>query len=79
MIEIKIIGEDYEQDIRPLVKAFYPDDTIVIDGKEREEKEEQPDKFLELVVEPECCHIRFQANDRVYEETEDFSVLVPGV
>ena len=78
MIEIKITGEDYEQDIRPLVKAFYPEDEIVIAGKEREE-EEQPDKFLELTVEPERCNIRFQAEDRVYEETEDFSVLVPDV
>ena len=37
MIEIKITGEDYEQDIRPLVKSFYPDDAIVIAGKEKEE------------------------------------------
>ena len=35
MIEIKILGEDYEQDVRPLVKAFYPDDAIVIAGKEK--------------------------------------------
>ena len=28
MIEIKITGEDYEQDIRPLVKSFYPEDVI---------------------------------------------------
>lgn len=79
MIEIKILGEDYEQDVRPLVKAFYPDDAIVIAGKEKEDQEEQPDKFLELVVEPARCNIRFQAEDRVYEETEDFSVPVPGV
>lgn len=79
MIEIKITGEDYEQDIRPLVKAFYPDDAIVIAGKEKDEQEEQPDKFLELVVEPNACNIRFQASSRVYEETEDFSVLLPGV
>ena len=30
MIEIKITGDDYEQDIRPLVKAFYTEDDIVI-------------------------------------------------
>ncbi len=79
MIEIKITGEDYEQDIRPLVKSFYPEDSIVIAGKEKEEQLEEPDKFLELAVEPKLCHIRFQAEDRVYEETEDFSVLLPGV
>ena len=78
MIEIKITGEDYEQDIRPLVKSFYPDDAIVIAGKEREE-EEQPDKFLELLIEPERCHIRFQSENRLYEETEDFSELLSGV
>ena len=79
MIEIKITGEDYEQDIRPLVKSFYPEDVIVIAGKEKEETTEQPDKFLELVIEPKQCHIRFQAENRVYEETEDFSDLLPGV
>ena len=79
MIEIKITGEDYEQDIRPLVKSFYPDDLIVIAGKEREEITEQPDKFLELVIEPKQCRIRFQAKNRVYEETEDFSNLLPNV
>ena len=79
MIEIEIIGEDYEQDIRPLVKSFYPEDVIVIAGKEKEEITEQPDKFLKLVIEPECCHIRFQSGDRVYEETEDFSNLLTGV
>lgn len=79
MIEIKITGEDYEQDIRPLVKAFYPDDVIVIAGKEKEEQEEQPDKFLELIIEPEQCHICFRAEDRTYEETEDFSNLLAGV
>ena len=78
MIEIKITGEDYEQDIRPLVKSFYPDDDIVIAGKEKEERTEQPDKFLSLVIEPWRCHIRFQTADRVYEETEDFSDLLPG-
>lgn len=78
MIEIKITGEDYEQDIRPLVKSFYPEDAIVIAGKEKEETTEQPDKFLELTIEPERCHIRFQAEDRVYEETEDFLGLLPG-
>ncbi len=79
MIEIKITGEDYEQDIRPLVKSFYPEDSIVIAGKEKEEQLEQPDKFLELTVDKSQCHIRFQVEDRVYEETEDFSVLLPGV
>lgn len=79
MIEIKITGEDYEQDIRPLVKSFYPDDGIVIWGKEKEEVTEQPDKFLELNIEPEKCHIRFRVEDRNYEETEDFSNLLPGV
>ena len=79
MIEIKITGEDYEQDIRPLVKAFYPDDTIVISGKEKEEQKAQPDKFLELAVEPAACKIRFRAEDRVYQETEDFSELLPSV
>ncbi len=79
MIEIKITGEDYEQDIRPLVKSFYPDDEIVIAGKVKEEITEQPDKFLELTIEPERCYIRFQAEERVYEETEDFSNLLPDV
>lgn len=78
MIEIKITGDDYEQDIRPLVKAFYPEDDIVIFEKSRETVTEQPDKFLELRIEPTKCHICFRAEDRVYEETEDFTKLLPG-
>ncbi len=78
MIEIKITGEDYEQDIRPLVKSFYPEDTIVITGKEKEEVTEQPDKFLELTIEPEQFTIHFSSLDREYMEHEDFSKLLPG-
>ncbi len=78
MIEIKIKGEDYEQDIRPLVKSFYPEDTIVIAGKEKEEVTEQPDKFLELTIEPEQFTIHFSSSDREYMEHEDFSKLLPG-
>ncbi len=78
MIEIKITGEDYEQDIRPLVKSFYPEDTIVIAGKEKEEVTEQPDKFLELTIEPEQFTIHFSSSDRKYMEHEDFSKLLPG-
>ncbi len=79
MIEIKITGEDYEQDIRPLVKSFYPEDAIVIAGKEKEDVTEQPDKFLELIIEPERFTICFQTEGRTYTETEDFSKLIPGV
>lgn len=74
MIEIKITGEDYEQDIRPLVKAFYPEDTIVISGKEKEENTEQPDKVLELTLLPEQFLIQFQTKNNTYTENEDFSV-----
>ena len=79
MIEIKITGEDYEQDIRPLVKSFYPEDAIVIAGKEKEEITEQPDKFLKLTIEPERFVIQFRTGEREYAETEDFSKLIPGV
>lgn len=30
MIEITMYGEDYEQDIRPLIKAFYPEEEITV-------------------------------------------------
>ena len=30
MIYIKMLGEDYEQDIRPLVKAFNPEEELNI-------------------------------------------------
>ena len=82
MIEIKIIGEDYEQDIRPLVKSFYPEDTIVIAGKEKEEETENretPDKFLELVLAPEEFTLYFQVEDRKYTRKEDFTRLIPEV
>lgn len=79
MIEIKITGEDYEQDIRPLVKAFYPEDAIVIAGKEREEKTKQPDRVLELTLMPEQFFIRFQTEKNTYTEKEDFSVRSFGL
>ena len=78
MIEIKITGEDYEQDIRPLVKAFYPEDDIVIAGKEKEEVTEKADKLLELELEPEVFRIHFQTPENNYVEREDFSVLLSG-
>ena len=78
MIEIKITGEDYEQDIRPLVKSFYPEDEIVIAGKEDFVEKAEPDKFLSLDLAPERFELRFQTEDRSYTETEDFSVLLPG-
>ncbi len=78
MIEIKITGEDYEQDIRPLVKSFYPEDEILIAGKEDSIEKAEPDKFLSLNLAPERFELRFQTEDRSYTETEDFSVLLPG-
>ena len=86
MIEIKITGEDYEQDIRPLVKSFYPEDDIVIAGKEKNivtedtesTEKKEPDKFLDLNLEPDKFQLRFWTEGREYTETEDFSVLVPG-
>ncbi|MBP3609191.1 MAG: coproporphyrinogen dehydrogenase HemZ [Lachnospiraceae bacterium] len=89
MIEIKITGEDYEQDIRPLVKSFFPEDSIRIAGKEtsregkkgkdiEEEPEETPDKFLSLELLPEQFSITFQTGEQTCTETEDFSELLPG-
>ena len=40
-IEVKVNIPSYEYDIHSLVKAFYPDDAIVIAGKEKEEQEEE--------------------------------------
>ncbi|MBP3568396.1 MAG: coproporphyrinogen dehydrogenase HemZ [Lachnospiraceae bacterium] len=80
MIEIKITGEDYEQDIRPLIKSFYPEDDIVIAGKEKSEVEQkEPDKFLWLNLESDKFQIQFQVQEREYRESEDFSVLLSGV
>ena len=89
MIEIKMTGEDYEQDIRPLVKSFFPEDSIHIAGKElhkevkkgkesTEEVKEVPDKFLCFNLEPERFSITFQTSGQIYTETEDFSKVVLG-
>ena len=74
MIDIKILGEDYEQDIRPLVKSFYPEEEIRIP----EEEAEAADKLLELTLQPEQFTIRWWDGLKEYQESEDFSVLLPG-
>ena len=78
MLEIKIQGEDYEQDIRPLVKAFYPDEelNIVMPGADFSGQAEYE---LTLCLQPERFSISFLHEGIRSEAENDFSVLLPGV
>ena len=54
MIEIRMIGEDYEQDIRPLVKSFFPEEELYIAAAdEGKGQSETPEYVLGLELYPE--------------------------
>ena len=48
MIKLILLGEDYEQDIRPLVLAFYPEEIITVIKTEEKECVEQP--LLQIIL-----------------------------
>ncbi len=75
MIDIKITGEDYEQDIRPLVKSFFPEEDIRIP----QEEEEPAEKVLTLRLAPEEFELWLRDGEKEYSAKEDFSVLLPEV
>ncbi len=75
MIDIKMTGEDYEQDIRPLVKSFFPEEDIrILTGED-----EPAGKVLTLQLAPEKFELLFRDGERQYSAKEDFSVLLPDV
>ena len=70
MFEIRMIGEDYEQDIRPLVKAFFPEEEFVLTSS----LEGEADYRLELHLYSKWFFLKFLANGKEYIAREDFSV-----
>ena len=75
MIEIRMTGEDYEQDIRPLVKSFFPEEELYI-GNEEEQK---ADSVLSLELLPERFSLEFSYGGKRIIAEEDFSELIPDV
>lgn len=73
MFEIRMIGEDYEQDIRPLVKAFFPEEELVI-VTSSEEENKTTDYRLELRLSSEWFFLKLLANGKEYIAQEDFSI-----
>ena len=73
MLEIRMIGEDYEQDIRPLVKAFFPEEEIVM-VTSLEEENRIAEYQLELRLSSEWFFLKFFADGKEYIAREDFSV-----
>ena len=77
MIEIRMTGEDYEQDIRPLVKSFFPEEELYIaNGVAPEQKAEY---VLSLNLLPERFSLEFSYDGETITGEEDFSELIPGV
>lgn len=70
-------GEDYEQDIRPLVKAFFPEEELYIAGGE--ETEAKAESVLSLELLPERFALSFSYDEKTLVREEDFSDLLPGV
>jgi len=77
MIEIRMTGEDYEQDIRPLVKSFFPEEELYIASGDTTEVPAEAVLFLELF--PEHFSLKFSWDGKTLVREEDFSELVPGV
>lgn len=75
MLDIRIKGEDYEQDIRPLVKAFFPEEELHIVG---ETEEPMAEYRLELYLLPEYFRIAFTQDGKTEEEEENFSSRISG-
>ena len=78
MIKITMTGEDYEQDIRPLVKAFFPEEELCYGtGEENQLKETNSILHLELL--PEQFSLEFLHEGACYAAKEDFSQLLDDV
>ncbi len=84
MIYIKMLGEDYEQDIRPLVKAFYPEEELNIVHEDIPSAElygMSSDSFmgrLLLKLEPNRFFLSFEDGKTEISAEEDFTQLVEG-
>lgn len=76
MLDIKIKGEDYEQDIRPLVKAFFPEEELHIVG---EAEESAAEYRLEFYLLPDYFRIVFIQDGKAEEAEDDFSAKSSGV
>ena len=75
MIEIRMMGEDYEQDIRPLVKSFFPEEELYIGTGEAQ----RADGVLSLELLPERFALEFSYDGKTFTTKEDFSELIPDV
>ena len=75
MIEIRMTGEDYEQDIRPLVKSFFPEEELYIG----ELGTSEGTSVLSLELFPERFLLEFFHEGKTVSRQEDFSRLIPGV
>lgn len=84
MIYIKMLGEDYEQDIRPLVKAFYPEEELNIVHEDipfAEPDDMSSDSFmgrLILRLEPNRFFLSFWDGETELSAEEDFARHIEG-
>lgn len=77
MIIIKMIGEDYEQDIRPLIKSFYPKEELKIekDAESNCSIDLEKDTVLTFHLNEDCLKIESKDNQQTLCESEDFKQL----
>lgn len=81
MIEIIMYGEDYEQDIRPLVKSFYPEEELNIVHSEAEAAAQLPEKSgvrLELRLESNRFFLLLEQGTQSISEKEEFQQPLDG-
>lgn len=80
MIEVVMQGEDYEQDIRPLIKAFYPEEELNIVHVDKIDTvcSEKTGVRLNLTLMPNHFFLSVETNGQRWTEEENFQTPLPG-
>lgn len=82
MIAINIYGEDYEQDIRPLFKSFYPKEDLVINKSSEFPKEtilNNNQEIYELLLFKDSFVIRYHGTTGELQDGENFLEPVESI
>lgn len=72
MIQIRLNGDDYENDIYPLVKAFYPEETVKVIRQEVDKDPGEESLIITVdTVDSYLCVVAESEKDRLYKEEEN--------
>lgn len=78
MIEIIISDRAYENDIYPLVKAFYPEEELAVSSEEEYDKHSlNPDNLLHITLRPEQVSISIKIDGMCLQHSEPLAMELP--